>query len=209
MLAELLYSWLPGQETFKGQRFHAARWPRDGVNLAGKRVGIVGNGATGIQVIQSIASEVGHLKVFVRTPQYVIPMKNPKYSAADAEAYKSSFQFFAKRLPHTFDGFEYDFEHAWADLTPEKRRQVMEDCWNDGSLKLWLASFGEMFFDAEVNEEISEFVREKMRERLKDPKLCELLIPTDYGFGTHRVPLEQNFLEGFHRPNVEFVSVQD
>src|SRR5207244_1781542 len=102
-----------------------------------------------------IAGEVGHLKVFVRTPQYVIPMKNPKYSAADAEAYKSNFQFFAKRLPHTFTGFEYDFEHAWADLTPGKRREVLEDCWNDGSLKLWLASFGEMFFDAAVNEEIS------------------------------------------------------
>jgi len=210
MLSAPLTSRFPGQETFKGQLFHTARWPKEGVNFAGKRVGVVGNGATGIQVIQTIAGEAGHLKVFIRTPQYIIPMKNPKYSAADIDAYKARFQFFAKQLPSTFTGFEYDFEHAWADLMPEQRRKVMEDCWNDGSLKLWLASFGEMFFDEEVNQQLSEFVREKMRERLQDPKLCELLIPSDsdYGFGTHRVPLEQNFLEAFHRPNVEIVSVR-
>lgn len=198
----------PGQETFKGQLFHTARWPREPVEFGGKRVGVIGNGATGIQVIQTIASEVGHLKVFVRTPQYMIPMKNPKYSEEDAKAYKSKFQHLTERLPHTFTGFEYDFEHAWAGLTPERRREVIEDCWNDGSLKLWISSFAELFFDAEVNAEISDFVREKMRERLKDPKLCEALIPADYGFGTHRVPLEQNFLEAFHRPNVEIVSVK-
>ncbi|MGX1102651.1 MULTISPECIES: flavin-containing monooxygenase [Bradyrhizobium] len=199
----------PGQETFKGKLFHTARWPKGPIELAGKRVGVVGNGATGIQVIQSIAGEVGHLKVFIRTPQYIIPMKNPKWDAADAEAYKSKFKFLTERLPKTFTGFEFDFEHAWADLTPQQRRQVIEDCWNDGSLKLWVSSFAELFFDEAVNAEITEFVREKMRERIKDPKLCELLIPADYGFGTHRVPLESNFLEAFHRPNVEIVSVKN
>ncbi|WP_315787380.1 MULTISPECIES: NAD(P)/FAD-dependent oxidoreductase [unclassified Bradyrhizobium] len=198
----------PGQDTFEGDLFHTARWPKQPVSFAGKRVGIIGNGATGIQVIQTIAGEAGHLKVFVRTPQYVIPMKNPKYGADDAEAYKSKFKHLTERLPHTFTGFEYDFEHAWADLSPDRRRQVIEECWEDGSLKLWISSFAELFFDEAVNAEISEFVRDKMRERLKDPKLCDLLIPADYGFGTHRVPLEQNFLEAFLRPNVEIVSVK-
>ncbi|KWV60686.1 cyclohexanone monooxygenase [Bradyrhizobium macuxiense] len=199
----------PGQETFKGELFHTARWPKTPVELAGKRVGVVGNGATGIQVIQSIAGDVGHLKVFIRTPQYIIPMKNPKWAASDAEAYKSKFKFLTERLPKTFTGFEFDFEHTWADLTPKQRRQVVEDCWNDGSLKLWVSSFAELFFDESVNAEITEFVRAKMRERIKDPELCEQLIPSGYGFGTHRVPLESNFLEAFHRPNVRIVSVKD
>ena len=86
---------------------------------------------------------------------------------------------------------------------------MLEEIWKDGSLKFWLASFGELFFDAEVSEQVSEFVREKMRARLKDPRLCDILIPKDYGFGTHRVPLEQDFLEAFLRPNVEVVSVKD
>ncbi|ELB89113.1 putative acetone monooxygenase, partial [Rhodococcus wratislaviensis IFP 2016] len=105
--------------------------------------------------------------------------------------------------------FEYEFEHVWADLTPEQRREVLENIYEYGSLKLWLSSFAEMFFDEEVSDEISEFVREKMRARLVDPELCDLLIPTDYGFGTHRVPLETNYLEVYHRPNVTAVSVKD
>ncbi|MFB6464043.1 flavin-containing monooxygenase [Bradyrhizobium tunisiense] len=199
---------IPGQEAFKGMVFHTARWPQQPIDLAGKRVGVVGIGASGIQVIQTIAEKVGHLKVFVRTPQYILPMINPTYGAADAEAYKSKFKTLTERLPHTFTGFEFDVEHIWADLPPQQRRKVIEDCWNDGSVKLWIASFAELFFDEVVNAEISDFVRAKMRERLKDPMLCDLLVPSDYGFGTHRVPLEHKFLEAFHRPNVEIVSVK-
>lgn len=209
MLSAPLTDVFPGQETFKGRIVHTGRWPKEPIDVAGKRVGVVGIGATGIQVIQTIASQVGHLKVFVRTPQYVLPMKSPRYGPEEVAAYKARFDELRRTLPHTFTGFEYDFEHKWADLTPERRREVLEEIWNDGSLKLWLASFAEMFFDEEVSAEVSEFVREKMRARLKDPKLCELLIPSDYGFGTHRVPLESNYLEVYHRPNVEAVGVKD
>ncbi len=209
MLSAPLTGLFPGQDDFKGKSYYTSIYPKDAVDLAGKRVGVVGNGATGIQVIQTAAKTAGHLTVFVRTPQYVLPMKNPKYTPAEQEAYKARFAELSKTLLHTFTGFEYDFEHAWADLTQEQRRQVLEDVYADGSLKLWLASFGEMFFVQEVSDAISEFVREKMRERLKDPRLCEILIPKDYGFGTHRVPLEMGYLEVFHQRNVELVSVKD
>ncbi len=209
MLSAPLSSLFPRQDTFKGQIFHTARWPKEPVDFAGKRVGVVGNGATGIQVIQTIADQVEHLSVFIRTPQYILPMKNPKFGAADVEGYKSQFNWLADKLPHTFSGMQYEVEHTWAELTPEQRWEVLEEGWNDGSLKLWLASFTEVFTNEEVSEQISEFIREKMRARLKDPKLCELLIPADYGFGTHRVPLETNYLEVYHRPNVDIVSVKD
>lgn len=209
MLSAPLTSIFPGQETFKGQILHTARWPKEPVDLAGKRVGVVGTGATGIQVIQTIASQVGHLKVFLRTPQYIIPMKNPQFTDADRAAYKAQFQQLKDRVQGTFSGFDYDFGNgAWADHTPEQRRSILERLWDDGSLALWLASFSEIFFDEKVNEVVSEFVREKMRQRIKDPELCEKLIPTTYGFGTHRVPLESNYLEAYHRPNVEIVDVK-
>jgi acetone monooxygenase len=209
MLSAPLTSLFPGQETFKGQLFHTARWPKDPIDFAGKRVGVIGVGATGIQVIQTIADKVGHLTVFVRTPQYMIPMKNPKFTPADQEAYKSKFNWLAQQLPHTFSGFAFDFENQWAALTPEGRSAVLEEIWEDGSLKFWIACFGEIFFDPEVSEQVSEFVRAKMRARLKDQRLCDILIPKDYGFGTHRVPLENGFLEAFLRPNVEVVSVKE
>jgi cation diffusion facilitator CzcD-associated flavoprotein CzcO len=209
MLSAPLTDLFPGQDSFKGKLYYTSMYPKDPVDLSGKRVGVVGNGATGIQVIQTVADKADHLTVFVRTPQYVLPMKNPKYTPADQDAYKARFKELTETLPHTFTGFEYDFENKWTDLTPSQRRKVLEEIYADGSLKLWLASFGEMFFDPEVSEQISEFVREKMRERLKDERLCDNLIPKDYGFGTHRVPLEMGYLEVFHRPNVELVSVKD
>ncbi len=209
MLSAPMADVFPGQDSFKGRIVHTSRWPSEGIDLAGKRVGVVGIGATGIQVIQTIADKVAELKVFVRTPQYVLPMKNPSYGPDEVAAYKARFEELRQTLPKTFTGFEYDFDRQWKDLTPEQRRAHLEDCYANGSLKLWLASFGEMFFDPEVSEQVSEFVREKMRARLKDPRLCELLIPTDYGFGTHRVPLEMNYLEVYLRPNVEAVPVKD
>jgi cation diffusion facilitator CzcD-associated flavoprotein CzcO len=209
MLSAPMDKLFPGQDSFKGRIFHTSRWPHEKVDLEGKRVGVVGIGATGIQVIQTIASKVGQLKVFVRTPQYVLPMHNPEYGAKEIDWYKGRFEEFRRNLPNTFTGFEYDFEVAWADCTPEQRLARLEKIHADGSLKLWLASFAEMFFDEKVGEEVSAFVRGKMRERLKDPRLCEMLIPTDYPFGSHRVPLESGYLEVYHRPNVEAISVKN
>ncbi len=209
MLSAPLANVFPGQETFKGRIFHTSRWPKEQIDFAGKRVGVVGNGATGIQVIQTIAPTVGEMKVFVRTPQYITPMNNPSYGPAEAAAYKERFAELRELLPRTFSGFEYDFENGpWSELSPARRREILEANWKDGSLKLWLATCSELFFESAVSDEVSEFVREKMRERLKDPRLCELLIPSDYGFGTHRVPLESNYLEVYHQPNVELVSVK-
>ncbi|HTK64343.1 MAG TPA: NAD(P)/FAD-dependent oxidoreductase [Pseudonocardia sp.] len=208
MLSAPLTNQFEGQDTFRGRLLYTSSYP-DGVDLTGERVGVVGIGATGIQVIQTIAGHVGHLTVFARTPQYVLPMKNPKYSEADQKAYKVRFAELRQTLPHTFTGFEYDFEHVWADCTPEQRQEILEEIYQDGSLKLWLAGFGEMFFEEEVSEAVSEFVRDKMRARLKDQRLIDILVPTDYGFGTHRVPLENGYLEVYHRDDVELVSVRD
>ncbi len=209
MLSAPMDDLFEGQSGFKGRIFHTSRWPREEIDLAGKRVGVIGIGATGIQVIQTIADKVGSLTVFARTPQYVLPMKSDPYGPEEAKAYKARFEELRETLPNTFTGFEYDFEHSWAALTPEERRAVLEDIHANGSLKLWLASFAEIFFDAEVSEAVSDFVREKMRERLKDPTLCEILIPSDYGFGTHRVPLESGYLEVYHRDNVQLIGVKD
>ena len=211
MLSAPLENRFPGQDRFAGQIFHTARWPREKLDLSGRRVGVVGIGATGIQVIQTIAAEVGSLTVFVRTPQYVLPMKNPKYGPEEAKAYKARFEEFRQNLPRHFTGFEYDFTRSWAELTPEERLAVLEEIHADGSLKLWLASFVEIFLDPAVSAEVSEFVAAKMRARLKDPALIDLLVPKpdDYGFGTHRVPLETNYLEVYLRDNVTAVSLRD
>lgn len=211
MLSAPLTDRFPGQSTFKGQITHTGLWPKEGVDLKGKRVAVIGTGATGIQVIQTIKFEVESMAIFVRTPQYVIPMQNPKYTAEDWARWGERFHELKKRVRGTFSGFDYDFDAGrWDDLTPVQREEVLERLWSDGSLALWLASFPEIFFDEHVSLEVSKFVRQKMRERLRhDPKLCELLIPTDYGFGTHRVPLESGYLEAYLQDNVYPVNCRE
>jgi acetone monooxygenase len=208
MLSAPLTDQFPGQDDFTGTLVYTSSYPAEGVDVAGRRVGVVGVGATGIQVIQTIAPEVGHLTVFARSPQYVLPMKNPSYTAADQEAYKKRFEELRSTIPHTFTGFEYDFVHVWAECSPQRRQEILEEIYQDGSLKLWLAGFGEMFFSEDVSDAVSEFVRDKMRERLKDPRLIDVLVPVDYGFGTHRVPLENGYLEVYHQDNVDLVGVR-
>jgi cation diffusion facilitator CzcD-associated flavoprotein CzcO len=144
MLSAPLDKRFPGQERFKGQLFHTAHWPETPVELAGKRVGVVGTGATGIQVIQTIASQVGQLKVCQRTAQYAIPMRNPKLDDADRVRIKADFEAMKQRVHGTFAGFDYDFEHTWAGTPAEERGQVLEQLWADGSLSFWVASFAEL-----------------------------------------------------------------
>jgi acetone monooxygenase len=211
MLSAPLEDRFKGQSSFPGEIHHTARWPKGGVDMKGKRVAVVGVGATGIQVVQTIAPEVGSMTVFVRTAPYIVPMRNPKYSKEDWARFGARFHELKKRVRETFAGFDYDFANKpWAECTPEEHTAVLEKFWEDGSLAMWLATFPEMFFVESINEVVSEFVRDKMRKRLHDdPELCRILIPTNYGFGTHRVPLETRFLEAFLQDNVKAVNCRE
>ena len=163
MLSAPLENRFRGQRTFEGDIHHTALWPKGGVDLGGKSVAVIGTGATGIQVIQTIAPEVGNMKVFLRTPQYIIPMKNPKYTEEDWAYWCERYNETKENLKQTFAGFDYDFsQKAWADCTPEERTAMIEKRWEEGSLALWLGGFKEIFTDEEVGEEVSKFVRENM-----------------------------------------------
>ena len=198
-----------GHETFKGRIVHTARWPREGIDLKGKRVGVVGTGATGIQVIQTIAPEVAHLTVFQRTANYAVPMTNPRYSDADRAAIRAKYPQTREAIWQTFVGFDEQGEtRPYFSLPPEERRATLERLWADGSLRIWVAGFMEIFFDVAASEEISNFVREKIRARIRDPKVAEKLVPQDHGFGTRRVPLENGYYDVFNRDNVDLVDLK-
>ncbi len=200
----------PGREDFRGRFFHTANWPKGGVDFAGQRVGVVGTAATGIQVIQTIASEVAHLTVFQRTPNYTIPMRNPKYDDAARAELRARYPRLRERVNETFAGFEYDFApDDFLALSPAEREREMERLWADGSLSFWVGSFTGVFFDPAVNAVFSEFVRNKIRARVKDPKIAEKLVPKDYGFGTRRVPLETRYYEAFNCDNVLLVDTRE
>ena len=199
-----------GHESFKGRLVHTARWPREGIDLKGKRVGVIGTGATGIQVIQTTAPEVAHMTVFQRTANYAVPMSNPRYDDADRAAMRARYPQTREAIWTTFVGFdEQSQSRPYFDLSPTERRETLERLWADGSLKIWVAGFMEIFSDAAASEEISSFVREKIRARIHDPKIAEKLVPRDHGFGTRRVPLENGYFDVFNKPNVDLVDLHE
>jgi acetone monooxygenase len=209
-LTEPVYPEIPGVGDFAGESFHTSRWPHEKVDLSGNRVGIIGTAATGIQVIQTIASEVSHLTVFQRTPNYTIPMRNFKLDDEMRRKYRQDMPFIKEKVHETFTGHDYGTDpRAFAQVPVEERHEIMERLWADGTLAYWAGSFAELFTDETVNEAFSQFAREKIRARIKDPALAEKLLPTDHGFGTRRVPLETNYYEAFNRDNVTLVDVNE
>lgn len=198
-----------GEDSFLGDVYHTARWPKQPVDFTGKRVGVVGTGATGIQVIQTIGPQVAALTVFQRTAPYTIPMRNQRYNDGDRARLKARFHEIKEQTRNSFVGFDFDFAYgSYHDATAQDRLEILEMLWQDGSLALWAGSYGEIFTDEAVNKEVSAFVRKKMGERIKDKDLIKQLVPTDYGFGTRRVPLDTGYLETFLQPNVKIVDIK-
>lgn len=209
MLSAELEVPFPGAKKFRGMICHTARWPKKPVDFRGKTVGVVGVGATGIQVIQTVAPHCRQLKVFQRTPQYTVAMNNPKLTKKDLDARRKDYKQIEKRAFSSFAGFDYDFTNgSFWDYTKEERREILDRLWEDGSLNFWIGSWFEVFTDEKANQEFSDYVREKIRARVKDPQRAEQLMPRDYGFGTRRVPLDSGYFEAYNRDNVELVDVK-
>ncbi|MBL4781275.1 MAG: NAD(P)/FAD-dependent oxidoreductase [Porticoccaceae bacterium] len=209
MLSEPKAPNFPGKDDFQGTVVHTARYPREGLDLKGKRVGVVGCGATGIQLIQTIASEVEQLTVFQRTASYGVAMRNDQFDDAARDHWRAKAPELQEQVYNSFVGFDYNFENgSWYDDTPERRLQVLEEKWQEGSLSMWVGTYPEMFTDDAVNEEISKFVRDKIRARIDDPAVADLVIPKTHGFGTYRVPLENGYYDVYNQDNVELVDVK-
>ena len=199
-----------GIKDFDGEVIHTSRWPQEGLVIKDKRVGVIGTGATGIQVIQSIGKNVERLTVFQRTANYTIPMRNPKYDDKKRTELRKKYPDIKKQRNETFAGFSFDFQEVpFKDLEPPARKKMMEKYWADGSLSFWIGQFPEIFFEEEANREVSNFVKQKIRARINDPELANKLIPNDHGFGTRRVPLENQYYEIFNQQNVMLVDVNE
>ena len=166
-----------GVESFKGESFHTARWPKERVDFTGKRVGVIGTGATAVQLITEIAKEVGHLTVFQRTANYCAPLRNGPIDAETQAKIKASYPEIFKRTRETFAGFIHDFDpRSVFDVSPEERQARFEELWAQPGFSKWLGNFRDIMSDKKANELFAEFVRNKIRERVKDPVVAEKLM---------------------------------
>jgi cation diffusion facilitator CzcD-associated flavoprotein CzcO len=199
-----------GVNSFIGEAHHTARWPKTPVSFEGKRVAVIGTGASGVQTIQEVAKTAGHLTVFQRTPNYCVPLGNGKIDDKTHEKIRDSYPKIYSRCLESSGGFIHNVDpRSVFELSPDEREAHWEKIYHEPGMAMWLGNFHDIFVDEKANDLVSEFMRKKIRQRVKNPEVAERLVPKNHGFGTRRVPLETGYYELFNRPNVQLIDLQE
>jgi cyclohexanone monooxygenase len=198
-----------GFEKYKGKWYHTSQFPHTGVDFTGKRVGVVGTGATAVQAIPEIAQQAKHLVVFQRTANYCVPARNGKVDPEVTKARKADYDNIVKRIRESFFGQEHYFIPKSAlEASAEEREREFDKKWDAGGFAFWLANYQDMFFDQKANDVCADYIKRKIRKTVKDQAVAEKLIPKGYAYGTKRQPLDTNYYETFNKDNVRLVDAK-
>jgi len=199
----------PGLEDFAGEVYRTSDWPHAGVDLSGKRVGLIGTGSSGIQATPVFAAQARHLTVFQRTPNYSIPAQNrpmdPEYERGWKENYRDRRLAALKTRNNTLNNAG---NKPGRDVAPEERAKEFEARWSTGGIG-FMYSYTDITSDKDVNEQASAFVREKIANTVRNPETAKKLMPSDYGIGGKRICVDTAYFETFNRKNVTLVDVKN
>jgi len=193
---------IPGVETFEGVAVHTGQWPEGGVDVAGRRVGVVGTGSSGVQIIPPMAEEAGELVVFQRTANHVVQAQNRPMD----EAWRAELRATAAERRHlqrtTTAGLSIEISTQSAlEVSDEERLAEYERRWELGGFNM-LVAFNDLDTDERAAATADAFVRDKIRQAVEDPAVAEKLMPGDHPFGTKRVGVGHDYYETFNRENV-------
>lgn len=207
---------IPGIESFKGESFHSSRWPRDegdgpkSVDFTGKRVGVIGTGATGVQIIPVVAQTASQLHVFQRTPNWCTPLGNHALTPELMEKLRGNPSEFLDFIKSTPTAFPYNRNNLKASqATPEERQALFESLYQMPGYGIWLSGYRDLLTNKVSNGYLGEFVANKIRQRVKNPIVAEKLIPRNHAFGTRRVPMETNYYEVYNQDNVHLIDISE
>lgn len=200
---------LPGQETFQGEIFHTGQWPHEPVDFAGKRVGIIGTGSSGMQMIPLVAQQAGHLTVFQRTANFSVPAANALLSdERDAEV-KATYRDRRDRALNSPSGLGFvPSKQSALDATPEQRREHYEQAWNTMGFGFALAYY-DLLRDQKANDTAAEFIREKIGAQIEDPAVREKLLPRGFPFAAKRPSVDSDYFPTFNRDNVTLADIRE
>ena len=200
---------IAGRDTFQGESYHTGAWPHSGVNFAGKRVGVIGTGSSGVQSIPVIAKQADHLYVFQRTPQFTIPARHHTVDKAFLDGVKKDYDAIYEKARWSNGGLPIDpIERSALAVSDEERLAVYEAAWKEGGFKFLFGSFFDIGLDRRANDTASEFIRSKIREIVKDPDVAEKLVPVDHPFTSKRALIDTDYFDTYNRDNVTLVDIR-
>jgi cyclohexanone monooxygenase len=208
LLSAINFPKLPGLHTFEGDVLHTGAWP-EGKDMTGKRVGVIGTGSTGEQVVTELAPKVEHLTVFVRTPQYSVPVGKRLVTPEEIDAIKANYDEIWEQVKNSAVAFGFEESTVPAmSVSEEERNRVYEEAWQKGGgFRFMFATFGDIATDEAANETAAAFIRAKISEVIKDPEKARKLMPT--GLYARRPLCDNGFYEAFNQPNVDVVAIKE
>jgi cation diffusion facilitator CzcD-associated flavoprotein CzcO len=200
---------IPGLADFGGKWYHTGQWPHEGVDLAGKRVGQIGTGSTGIQAAPVIAQTAAHLTVFQRTPTYSVPARNAPLTAEFKRWVRENAEEIGAIARSTPNGHAFRIaSRNVADVTPEERQAIYEAAWDTGGLQ-FRATFRDLMVNQAANDTAAEFLKSRIRATVRDPKTAAALSNIDHPYAAKRPPIDTGYFETFNRDNVTLVDLRE
>ncbi|HEX3712039.1 MAG TPA: NAD(P)/FAD-dependent oxidoreductase [Trebonia sp.] len=201
---------LPGLDEFEGPWYHTSRWPKEGVDFTGKRVGLVGTGSTGIQVAPEIAAVADHLYVFQRTANFAVPNRNRPWQEAEEAAFKTGYREYRAQARESFLGVPISTGTGRPVLLepPADVQRTFMERWRAGGGMPFLGAYTDLLVSQQANDVVAEFMRDRIRETVTDQAVAELLCPHGYPVGAKRLCQSDEYYAMFNRPNVTLVDIR-
>lgn len=198
-----------GLDRFKGRWVSTSYWPTEPVEVAGKRIAVIGTGSSGIQTIPVLAGHAAHLTVFQRTPNYSLPAWNGPPNLALRDRFAANVEEERQALLANRMGSHFDTQtRPFADFSPQERRAIVEEKYAQGGQGM-LGCFGDQGTNVEANSYVADFLRSRIFEKVKDPAVAEKLCPRDHPVGARRLCVDTDYYETFNRANVTLVDGRD
>jgi cation diffusion facilitator CzcD-associated flavoprotein CzcO len=201
---------IDGVDDFEGEAYHTATWPHHPVSFEGKRVAVIGTGATGVQTITEVAKTVGHMTVFQRTPNWCAPLHNKPIDKTEMAEIRARYDEIFETCKNSFGCFIHAADDRLAmEVSAAEREAFYEELYASPGFGIWLGNFRDVLTDQAANDTLTEFVIRKIRSRVNDQDLATKLIPDNHGFGMRRIPMESGYYEVYNQDNVELVDVRE
>ncbi|MCV7380435.1 cyclohexanone monooxygenase [Mycobacterium alsense] len=203
---------IPGMGAFGGTSLFTSRWPGEGVDLVGKRVGVIGTGSTGVQLIPVVAREAAQLYVFQRSPAYTLPWRVRRFEPGELDEMKARYgEIRAAQRAHPVGAARLSAFSVLLDMlarpplkaaTREEQLRAIDEHGVMGAL-----NWGDIFFDIEANRMAAKLYGEAVARIVKDPDTAAALVP-DHPFACKRPIIDQGYYETFNRDNVTLVDLR-
>jgi cyclohexanone monooxygenase len=197
-----------GSDRYRGRTIDAGKWPDEPISFEGLRVGVIGTGSTGIQIVPEIAREADQLVVFQRTPNFSLPAGHKRYTDEDVAELKATYPARRVEVLDSPTGNVYDPNPMSAlDDTPEGRRSNFVRRQGNGAFAIMFA-YSDLLTNMDANAFFTEFLQNEIRNKVSDPGVAEDLVPTGYPAGSKRMCVDGGYYETFNRSNVRLVNLK-